>query len=417
MKRRVVITGIGAITPYGVGAQTLWSALKEGKSAIATVKRISHEGQAVTFAGEIADFDDMHLIDPKEAKRMDRYNQLAMVAAEEAVKDSKIDTENLEDPYKYGVLVGSGVGGFDTFEKQFQNILDKGPTKCSPFTIPMLIADMVSGRVSIKYGFKGINKGVSSACATSNHAIGDAMRSIQYGEADVMITGGAEAVVTKIGIGAFSSLRALSRRNDEPQKASRPFDIDRDGFVMSEGSGILVLEELEHAKKRGAKIYAEVVGYGQTADAYDIVAPDPSGAGAEHAMEFALRDAGIEPKDVDYINAHGTSTGLGDIAESNAIARVFGDRNTNKKLKVSSTKSMHGHFLGATGAIEAIACIMAINEGIVPPTINLDNRDPKTADLDYVPNKAVRAEVNYALSNSFGFGGHNASIIIKKYQD
>jgi len=291
----------------------------------------------------------------------------------------------------------------------------KGPTKCSPFTIPLIISDMASGKISIKYGFKGCNHAVVSACATSNHAIGNSFRAIQYGDADVIITGGAEAVITRLGIGAFTSLRALSKRNDEPTKASRPFDIDRDGFVMSEGSGILILEELEHAKARGAKIYAEIVGYGQTADAYDIVAPDPEGRGAQKAMEYALQDAKIETSDIDYINAHGTSTGLGDVAESHAIARLFGDKETNKKLKISSTKSMHGHFLGATGAIEAIACLGAIRESIIPPTINLDNQDPKVANLDYVPHKAIEAEVNYALSNSFGFGGHNASIIIKKY--
>ncbi len=416
MKKRVVITGIGAITPYGFGIEKLWNALKDGKSGISKIERIPLDGQVVTIGGEIKNFEEMGLLEPKEAKRLDRYNQFAMVAAQNAIEDSKIDYKKLEDPFRYGVIVGSGVGGFETFEMQHQVIIDKGPTRCSPFTIPMIIPDMASGKISIKYGFKGPNKDISSACATSNHTIGDSFRTIQYGDADVVITGGAEAVLTKLGVGAFSSLRALSKRNDEPTRASRPYDKDRDGFVMSEGAGILILEELEHAKARGAKIYGEIVGYGQTGDAYDMVAPDPEGKGAEKAMELALKDAGIEPKDIDYVNAHGTSTGLGDIAESKAIAHVFGDREQNKKLKVSSTKSMHGHFLGATGAIEAIACLMAMKDGIVPPTINLDNLDEHVANLDYVPNKAVECEVKYALSNSFGFGGHNATIVIKKYE-
>lgn len=415
-KRRVVVTGMGMATPYGYGTKKFWDAMLEGKSAIDTIQRIPLEGHSVHIAGEIKDFESWGKLDPKEAKRMDRFTQFAVVAADEAVEDSKIDSQK-EDPYRYGVIVGSAAGGFDTFEKQHHNILQKGATKCSPFTVPMLIADMGAGRISMRHHAKGVNKAIVTACATSAHCVGDAFRTIQYGDADIIIAGGSEAVITTLGIGAFTSARTLSKRNDEPKKASRPYDIDRDGFVMSEGAAIIVLEELEHAKARGAKIYAEIVGYGQTADAYDIVAPDPTGAGAAKAMELAVADAGIKPQDVDYVNAHGTSTGLGDIAESKAIARVFGDLDTNKHLKVSSTKSMHGHMLGATGAAESIVCIKAIQEGIIPPTINLDHQDPQVANLDYVPHKAVKANVKYALTNSFGFGGHNASLLFKKFED
>ncbi len=414
-KRRVVVTGIGVVSAYGCGADAFWNSLLEGKSAISTIERIPLEGHSVHIAGEIKDFESWSKLDPKEAKRMDRYTQFAVVAADEAVKDSKVSTDNV-DPYRYGVIVGSAAGGFDTFEKQHHNIMDKGPTKCSPFTVPMLIADMGAGRISMKHGAKGVNKAIVTACATSAHCVGDAFRTIQYNDADVVIAGGAEAVITTLGIGAFTSARTLSKRNDEPQKASRPYDKDRDGFIMSEGAAVIVLEELEHAKARGAKIYAEIVGYGQTADAYDIVAPDPTGSGAAKAMELAVKDAGIQPKDVDYVNSHGTSTGLGDIAESKAIARVFGDLDTNKNLKVSSTKSMHGHMLGATGAAESIVCIKALQNGIIPPTINLDNQDPEVANLNYVPHKAVKADIHYALTNSFGFGGHNASLLFKKYE-
>lgn len=414
-KRRVVVTGIGMATPYGFGAKVFWDSILEGKSAISTIERIPLEGHSVHIAGEIKDFDTWGKLDPKDAKRMDRFTQYAVVAADEAVADSGVNTENT-DQYRFGVIVGSAAGGFDTFEKQHHNILEKGPTKCSPFTVPMLIADMGAGRISMRHHAKGVNKAIVTACATSAHCVGDAFRTIQYNDADVVIAGGSEAVITTLGIGAFTSARTLSKRNDEPQKASRPYDKDRDGFVMAEGAAIIVLEELEHAKARGAKIYAEIVGYGQTADAYDIVAPDPTGAGAAKAMELAVKDAHIEPKEVDYVNAHGTSTGLGDIAESKAIARVFGDLDTNKNLKVSSTKSMHGHMLGATGAAESIVCIKALQEGIVPPTINLDNQDPEVANLNYVPHKAVKADINYALTNSFGFGGHNASLLFKKYE-
>lgn len=307
-KRRVVVTGIGMATPYGFGAKKFWDSILEGKSAISTIERIPLEGHSVHIAGEIKDFDSWGKLEPKDAKRMDRFTQYAVVAADEAVSDAGID-ENCTDPYRYGVIVGSAAGGFDTFEKQHHNILEKGPTKCSPFTVPMLIADMGAGRISMRHHAKGVNKAIVTACATSAHCVGDAFRTIQYNDADIIIAGGSEAVITTLGIGAFTSARTLSKRNDAPEKASRPYDKDRDGFVMSEGAAIIVLEELEHAKKRGAKIYAEIVGYGQTADAYDIVAPDPTGAGAAKAMEFAVKDANIKPEEVDYVNAHGTSTG------------------------------------------------------------------------------------------------------------
>ena len=413
-KKRVVITGLGVVSPYGVGVDKLWSNLVEGKSGISVPTIVDLEKHVVKIAGEVKDFHVEDYIDPKEAKKMDRFIQFAMIAADEAIADAKLEDLGDIDPYRVGVMVSSAAGGFQTFEENHKRILEKGPNRCSPFTIPMLIVNMPSGKISIKYGFKGINKVVVSACATGTHSVGDSFRAIQCGDADIMIAGGAEATICDVGLGAFSSARTLSRRNDEPTKASRPYDKDRDGFVMSEGAGVLVLEEYEHAVKRGAKIYAEVVGYGQSADAYDVVAPCPEGNGATKAMEFALKDAGMKPEDIDYINTHGTSTGLGDVAESMAVARVFGDKEQNKHLLVSSTKSMHGHMLGATGAVEAIACVKAITDGIVPPTINLDNQDEHVANLDYVPHKARKADVKAALSNSFGFGGQNATIILKK---
>ena len=413
-KRRVVITGLGAVTPCGIGIKNFWESMIAGKSGISTIEQMPLEGHTVTIAGEIKDkdFNPENYIDPKEAKRMDRYTQFAVVAADEAIADSGIDKADI-DPYRIGVIVSSAAGGFKTFEKNHVAMIEKGPTKGSPFTVPMLIVDMASGRISMKHGYKGINKAVVSACATGTHSVGDAFRSIQYGDADVMVAGGCEATITTLGIGAFTSCRALSKRNDEPTKASRPYDKDRDGFVMGEGAGVLVLEEYEHAKKRGAKIYAEIVGYGQTADAHDIVAPDPEGKGALKAMELALKDANMKPEEIDYINPHGTSTGLGDIAESQAIAQIFGDRKKNPNLLVSSTKSMHGHMLGATGAVEAIVCVKTITDGKIPPTINLDNQDEHVADLDYVPHKMREKKVKGALSNSFGFGGHNATLVFK----
>ncbi len=411
-KRRVVVTGMGAVTPFGVGVKTLWDNLLAGNSGISLTEGLS-EGHTVLISGQVKDFDPEQYINPKDAKRMDRYTQFAMVAADEAIADAKLEGIDV-DPYKIGVIVSSAAGGFRTLEKSHKSILDRGPTKCSPFTIPMMIADMASGRISMKYGFKGINKAVLSACATGTHSIGDAFRAIQCGDADIVVAGGCEATICDIGIGAFTAAKTLSKRNDEPQKASRPYDKDRDGFIMSEGAGVLVLEEYETAKKRGAHIYAEVVGYGQSADAYDMVAPCPEGKGATKSMEFALQDAGMKPEDIQYINTHGTSTGLGDIAESKAVERLFGDKEHNKNLYVSSTKSMHGHMLGATGAVESIACIETINNNIVPPTINLDNQDEEVANLNYVPHKAQKAEIHAALTNSFGFGGHNATLIFKE---
>lgn len=415
-KRRVVVTGMGAVSPFGVGLDKLWKNIEQGKSGIRKISLIPLEGHNVHIAGEVDGYDMLNYFDPKEAKKLDRFTQFALVAAEEAVKDAGLDIEAQGiDPYRVGVLVGSAAGGFDTLEKQHQTIIERGPTKCSPFTIPMLIVNMPAGRIAMKFGAKGPNKAVVTACATSAHSIGDAFRAIQWSDADVVISGGCEAVITHLGIGAFSSARTLSKRNDEPEKASRPYDKDRDGFVMAEGAAIMILEELEHAKKRGAKIYAEVAGYGQTADAYDIVAPCPEGKGAQKAMENALKDAGLEPENVQYVNSHGTSTGLGDIAESHAIARLFGDKEQNPGLYVSSTKSMTGHTLGASGAIESIICIKAIDEGVVPPTINLDNQDEEVANLNYVPHKAQKVQVKAALTNSFGFGGHNASLLFKQY--
>lgn len=414
-KRRVVITGLGAVTPYGVGVNKFWDALKSGKSGISTTESIDLERHVVHISGEVKDFNPEEYMDPKEAKKMDRFIQFAVVAADEAVKDAGLDNiaESDIDPYRVGVIVSSAAGGFRTFEDNHIRIIEKGPNKCSPFTIPMLIVNMPSGKISIKYGFKGINKVVVSACATGSHSIGDAFRSIQWGDADIMVAGGAEATICDVGLGAFSAARTLSKRNDEPERASRPYDVDRDGFVMSEGAGVLVLEEYEHAKKRGAKIYAEIVGYGQTGDAYDVVAPAPDGSGAIKAMELALADAGMKPSEVQYVNTHGTSTGLGDKAESHAVAKVFGDKHENPSLFVTSTKSMHGHMLGATGAAEAIVCVKTLTDNVVPPTINLDNQDPEVAELNYTPYKAVNAEVNAALSNSFGFGGQNASLVFK----
>ena len=414
-KRRVVITGMGAVTPCGIGVDKFWNSLLNGKSGISLIEAIDTERHTVKIAGEIKDkdFNPEDYMDSKDAKRMDRFTQFAMVAADEAIADSGIEEANI-DPYRIGVIVSSAAGGFKTFEKNHMAMIEKGPTKGSPFTVPMLIVDMASGRISMKHGYKGLNKAVVSACATGSHSIGDAFRSIQYGDADVVVAGGCEATITTLGIGAFTAARTLSKRNDAPEKASRPYDKDRDGFVMGEGAGVLVLEEYEHAKARGAKIYAEIAGYGQTADAHDMVAPDPEGKGAIKSMELALADAGLKPEDIDYINPHGTSTGLGDVAESMAIAKIFGDKEHNKNLLVSSTKSMHGHMLGATGAVEGIVCVKAITDDKVPPTINLDNQDEHVANLDYVPHKARDKKVHAALSNSFGFGGHNATLVFKE---
>ena len=416
-KKRVVITGMGVVSPFGVGSDKLWEGVVSGKSAISRIENMEDmSGHTVLIGGEIKSsvFNPVDYFEPKEAKRLDKFLQYGVVAAREAVKDSGIEQAGY-DPFRIGVIVGSAAGGFHTIEKSYAAMLSKGPTKCSPYTIPMLITDMCAGRISMEFGMKGVNKAVVSACATAAHCIGDAFRTIQYGDADAVVAGGSEAVICTIGLGSFTAAKTLSKRNDEPEKASRPYDKDRDGFVMAEGAGVLVLEELEHAKKRGAKIYAEIIGYGQTGDAYDVVAPCPDGSSAAKAMELALQDANIKSEDVDYINTHGTSTHLGDIAETKAIAKVFGERKTNSKLRVSSTKSETGHMLGASGAAESVICINAINNNIIPPTINLDNQDEEVADLNYVPHKAEKTPVNIALTNSFGFGGHNAVLIYKKY--
>ena len=417
MKKRVVVTGMGVVSPYGVGSEKLWDGVVNGKSAVSRIENMGDmSGHTVLIGGEIKEsvFNPIDYFEPKEARRLDKFLQYALVAAREAIEDSKIKESGI-DPFRFGVIVGSAAGGFHTIEKSYSAMITKGPTKCSPYTIPMLITDMAAGRISMEVGAKGVNKAVISACATAAHCIGDAFRTIQYGEADAVIAGGSEAVISTIGLGAFTAAKTLSKRNDEPTKASRPYDKDRDGFVMAEGAGILILEELEHAKKRGAKIYAEIIGYGQTGDAYDVVAPCPDGSSAAKAMEFALKDANISAKDVQYINTHGTSTHLGDIAETKAITNVFGDRTTNPELRVSSTKSETGHMLGASGAVESVVCINSIRNGIVPPTINLENQDEEVADLNYVPNKAEKLNVDIALTNSFGFGGHNAVLIFKKY--
>ncbi len=412
MKRRVVVTGMGCVSPFGVGVDTLWNNLKEGKSGIRYL-HLDKEKHLVHIGGEVPEFDTTPYVEAKDARRMDKFILCSVVAAQLAMEDSKLDLEK-EDRTRIGVIAGSAAGGLDTIQKNHEVMMARGYHKCSPFMVPMMISNMAAGKISIKYGLRGMSKAILTACSTGAHSIGDAARAIQYGDADIMVAGGAEAGICDLGIGAFTSAKTLSRHNDEPTKASRPYDINRDGFIMSEGAGIVILEEREHAIARGAKIYAELIGYGQSSDAYDMVAPDPNGNGAILAMELALKEANLKPEDVDYINAHGTSTHVGDIAESKAIEKLFGDKEHNKKLSVSSTKSMTGHMLGGAGAVEAIIAIKAMNEGIIPPTINLENQDPEVANLDYTPHKAVKKEVNYAISNSFGFGGHNSVLIFGK---
>ncbi len=410
-KRRVVVTGIGAITPLGLNAPEYWKNLVAGKSGAATITYFDTSLFGTHFACEVKGFKATDFLDRKAAQRMDPFSQFAVVASDEAVKDSGLPLKDL-DPDRLGCVYGSGIGGMITYDAQFSNYKEGGPRRISPFFIPMLIPDIASSQVSMKHGLKGPTYATVSACATANHAIGDSYRIIQYGDADVMVCGGSEAPITPMGLGGFDSMKALSARNDEPEKASRPFDAQRDGFVMGEGGATLVLEELEHALKRGAKIYAEIVGIGYTADAFHLTAPAEGGEGAVRSMRRALKDASIEPQAVDYINVHGTSTPLGDIAENTAIKTTFGEH--AKKLNISSTKSMTGHLLGAAGAIEAIAAIMACKTDTIPPTINQETPDP-ACDLNYTPNVAAQRTVNYALSNTFGFGGKNATVIVKKY--
>lgn len=412
MKRRVVITGMGVITPLGNDVDTYWNNLKAGKSGVGKLDRFDTEGFATTIAAQV-DFNAEDFIDKKEARRMDRFVQYAVAAALQAEKqaDLKISAENAE---RIGVYIGSGVGGLETMTDQINTLNNKGPRRVSPFFVPMMIGDMASGQVSIFLGAKGPNSSPVSACATGTNAIGDAFKIIQRGQADVMITGGTEAPIVPISVAGFNAAKALTTDfNDTPEKASRPFDKNRSGFVIGEGSGVIVLEELEHAQKRGANILAEIVGYGMSGDAYHIVQPAPEGEGAARAMREALRDAEIQPEQVGYINAHGTSTDYNDLYETQAVKSAFGEH--AYKLAMSSTKSMTGHLLGAAGAIEAVACVKALQENILPPTINHDEPG-EGCDLDYVPNEARQADVEYVMSNSLGFGGHNASIILRKYK-
>jgi 3-oxoacyl-[acyl-carrier-protein] synthase II len=413
MKRRVVVTGMGAITPVGNDVATTWRSLIEGKSGTAPITKFDASNFPVKFAAEVKGFNPLDYMDRKEAKRADQYTQYAVAAARQAMTNAGLVERNGMDPDRIGVIIGSGIGGLKSFEEQHDVYRERGVGKISPFFIPMFIADIAAGIVSMMFNAKGPNYATVSACATSAHAIGDAYRTIQYGDADIMITGGAEATVTPMAIGGFANMKALSERNDSPETASRPFDATRDGFVMGEGAGILILEELEHALGRGAKIYAEIVGYGATGDAYHLTAPAPDGEGAQRAMKRALKDAGLEPKDIQYINAHGTSTPANDFNETRAIKAVFGDE--AKKVNVSSTKSATGHMLGAAGAVEAVVSTMVVGTGIIPPTINYHHPDPEL-DLNYTPNASVKRDVNAVLSNSFGFGGHNTTLAIKRYK-
>lgn len=409
--RRVVITGLGPVTPIGVGAEAFHQAQLAGKSGIRRITQYNPDDYQlnVKIAGEV-DVDTNAYFDRKEARRLDRFVQLALIAAELALQDAGIEADRL-DPEATGVLIGSGIGGIKTWEEQFKIYFQRGPQRLSPFFIPMVISNMASAHVAMKYGFQGPSSTVVTACATGTDAVGSAARMIQHGAADVMLTGGTEAAVTPMAIGGFAVMRALSTRNDEPEKASRPFDKNRDGFVLAEGAGVLVLEEYEHARRRGATIYAEVAGFGRSEDAHHITEPHPEGKGALLAMRAAIRDGGVDPEQIGYINAHGTSTPHNDRAETLAIKKLFGEH--AYKLLVSSTKSMTGHLLGAAGAVEAIATAQAIASGIIPPTINLEEPDPEL-DLDYVPNKPREARVEYALSNSFAFGGQNAVLLLKR---
>ena len=412
-RRRVVITGIGAVTSLGLTAEEFWRNCLEGKNAIRTISRFDASEFPVRIAGEILDFDPEKFIERVEARKMDRFVQFAVAATQMAVDDSGIDLKS-ENPDRVGCLIGSGIGGIGTFEEQHSRLLNRGPTRVSPYFVPMMIIDMAPGVVSMRYNLKGPNFGIVSACASGTHAIGEAFRLIQRGDADVAVVGGAEAAITPMTVAGFASMRALSTRNDEPSKASRPFDKDRDGFILGEGAAMLVLEALDHAKARGARIYAELAGYGATADAYHMTAPAPDGEGAARSMKLALEDAGLEPGEITYINAHGTSTPHNDRLETIAIKTVFGEH--AYRIPVVSTKSMIGHLLGAAGAVELVACVLSIRDGKIHPTINLENPDPD-CDLDYVPEGSRSIDVKAVVSNSFGFGGHNASLVIKSFEE
>ncbi|MDP8230500.1 MAG: beta-ketoacyl-ACP synthase II [Candidatus Gorgyraea atricola] len=410
MKRRVVVTGLGIISPVGNNKEAFWTSLVNGKGGIGPLTSYDCKDYTSRIAGEVKNFVPAPFIPKKELRRMEKFVQFAVTAAKEAVDDSGLDIPN-EDPFRIGVLVGSGIGSLRIIEEQHKVILDRGPSRITPFLIPMLIVNMASGHISIMFKVKGPNSCTTTACAAGTHALGSAFKIIQRGDADAMIAGGTESCLTALGVGGFCALKALSTRNNEPERASRPFDKERDGFVIAEGSGMVILEEYEHAKKRNAKIYAEVIGFGMSGDGYHMTAPDPTAESPAECMRSALKDAGIKPEDVSYINAHGTSTNLNDKVETLAIKKVFGDY--AKKVPISSTKSMTGHLLGAAGGVEFIACCLAIKDGIIPPTINYENPDPD-CDLDYVPNKARKAKVDICISNSLGFGGHNATICLKK---
>jgi 3-oxoacyl-[acyl-carrier-protein] synthase II len=415
MERRVVVTGLGAVTPLGNDVESSFAAMLEGKSGIGPITRFDASRHSTRIAGEVKGFTlDTAIVDKKDARRMDYFVQYAMAATHEALKDSGLDLGKV-DLERMGCLIGSGIGGLGVIEDQYSILLEKGPGRVSPFLIPMLIVNMAAGQVAIKWGFKGPNSAVATACATGNHAIGDAGEIIRRGDADIMVAGGTEGAVTTLAVAGFCSARALSERNDDPTRASRPFDKDRDGFVMGEGCGLLVLEELEHAKKRGARIYGELCGYGMSDDAYHMTSPPEDGNGAMRAMQAALKDAQTAPDQVDYINAHGTSTPLGDKAETLAVKRVFGSHVTDRKAWVSSTKSMIGHLLGAAGGVEAVACLKMMQTGKVHPTANLDTPDPD-CNLDYVPKVARERKLKTVLSNGFGFGGVNASLLFKAFE-
>ncbi|GIO96270.1 beta-ketoacyl-ACP synthase II [Paenibacillus sp. FSL W8-0187] len=412
MKHRVVVTGMGVMTSIGQDLDTFWNSLMEGKSGVSRIEAFDVSDYTTQIAASMKDFNPEDYMDRKEARRMDRFVQLAVAAGSKALEDSGLEIGVNADAERVGVSIGSGIGGLGTWEDQHNILLEKGPKRVSPFFIPMMIANMASGQMSINLGAKGPNTTQVTACATGTHSIGDSYRLIQRGDADVMICGGAEATIRPTGMAGFCAMRAMSTRNDEPEKASRPFDTGRDGFVMGEGAGVLVIESLEHALKRGANIYAEVVGYGLSADAHHITEPDPDGAA--RCMKMAIRDAGIAPEEVDYINAHGTSTPVGDRSETKAVKMALGDH--AYKVAVSSTKSMTGHLLGAAGGVEAVICGLSLKNQIIAPTINLEDQDPE-CDLDYVPNHPRKADLDIVMSNSFGFGGHNATIILKKYAE
>ncbi len=412
MKRRVVVTGLGAVTSLSCRLDDLWERICQGESGIRLIKSFDTGDFRVKFAGELSDWSTDGYLPPKDAKRLDRFTQFGLVAAIDAVRDAGLDFAR-EDSFACGVIMGTGVGGLHEIEVQHLRLLEKGPDKVSAFTIPKLMVNAACGQISIHFGLRGPNAAVATACASATNAIGDSFKAIQYGDADVMITGGSEAAITPMGISGFASMRALSERNDDPRSASRPFDKDRDGFVLAEGAGLLVLEELDHARARGARIYAEVLGYGASADGSHITQPNESGLGAAHAMQRALHDSHVNPEDVDYINAHGTSTPLGDAAETRAMKSVFGP--FAKKISVSSTKSQLGHLLGASGGVELVLSTLAVARQTVPPTINLDTPDPD-CDLDYTPNTARQRRVRVAMSNSFGFGGHNAAVVVGQWE-